>query len=264
MLSRNRLARIRREVDWIIKLPSAERKKLLSLLADEEGVSYDTVKKDLYALAYTVLPGKFPESYSDDVKDIKEAVRKGLLDKQVCESAVLIFLEHDPAFEREWADISGVNDPELDDMISLTADYVKRYVGLKAERLGWHPARKRAEEWRVLGRSVHTRLAKALDTSSQSSALASVRQFWENSLLVAQALWHRELALKALKELSLLASWDAILEAIEKDEVSLDNVTINWVSENAPNRPKSNELLKEFLSQARAFRTIMSKASKRF
>ncbi len=265
MLSQKRLFRIRREVEWILRLPSADRKTSLSLLAEKEGVEYETVKKDMYALAYAVIPGgKIPESYEADARAIREAIEKGLLDRQKCESAALIFLEHDPIFDLDRLGITGVDDPYLDEIKSLVLEYAEKTAELKAKRLGWHPARQKAELWRIAGSKIHSELPRLLESSTPEEVLKNVRRLWEENLMRAQAAWHYELALQELKKLAEHAGWDHLLEAVTRDEITLDSITVEWVKEHAPKDAESTRRLIRFLSQVTAARKIFAGRPKQF
>ncbi|GEM_PF-4943924 len=263
MLSEKRILRLRREIDWIIKLPAAGRKELLSLLSEKEGVEYETVKRDLYALAYAVLSGgSIPRSYEEDVKALKKALDAGKLDKEKCESAALIFLEHDPGFDFSRLGITGVYDPELDEVKSLVIEYAEKTASLKAARLGWHPARQKAELWRIIGAKIYSELPKAVEGARPEDVQIAVKRVWEENLVRMQAIWHYELALQSLKKLAEHAGWKEIQKAVEEDEISLDATTVNWVAEHAPKDPEATKYLARFLEQAKAGRKIFAGKAK--
>ncbi len=174
--SARRMARIKDLVETIPKELVREKLRydVLNELARRHGIDYETLKRDLYILAYAFFPKKVgtsekqvpivevPKNLRADVKTLREFARKGSIDPEKARKAAQAFLEHAP-----WVDVEritrehGIKDEEIIQRAREISKWLERVYTTRM--YGWkvHPAKAYAFAWNLMGRKIHQELENA-------------------------------------------------------------------------------------------------------
>ncbi len=181
-ISLKRLNRIRDLIETVPqKLEKGKlRYDVLNDMARRHGISYDTIKRDLYAISYAFFPQRIvdheryegplanlvdiPKSYREDVRQLRELAKKGLLDPEKGKNAAKAFLDHLPDIDKERiVRIHGITDPDIISKVEHYAKAMSRVYWYRKMFWRAHPAKAYAYAWNQMGRKIHRELENARD-----------------------------------------------------------------------------------------------------
>ncbi len=188
--SEKRLARIK---DLIETVPSELvkgklRYDILSKIASRHGVSYDTVKRDLYIISYAFVPDPISrreaslvdvwKDYKADVRELRRLASAGEIDKNKARQAGEIFLAHAPNVDKERIlEVHGIRDKDIEKLVEKYTFGVGRIYRNKIALWHAHPAKAYAFAWNIAGNKIHRELERARKLTEKLNRIAvKVRQ----------------------------------------------------------------------------------------
>ncbi len=154
------------------------RYEVLNQLASRHGVSYETIKSDMYTLAYALLEGPeygvIPKKYRNDVKRIKELVENGTINREKARRAAEVFIEHTPRIDKERITlVHGIKGKEVEKLVDEIGRYLEEIAKTRRRRWPSHPARAYAYAWNRMGRKIHQELENARDITERLMLIAN-------------------------------------------------------------------------------------------
>jgi hypothetical protein len=184
-LRKDVMERLNRLIDWVID--DRNRLKMrydsLSDFAEKNGVTYDTAKTYMYALAYATMKkpdgeattkNDVPEEHRELFESISDAIGKGRLDKAKAEDAASVFLRHSPEMDIDrFLKDAPRKDRELKEKARQVASLVERIKDGRMSRWKAHEARAYGRAWTWMGDWMHRKLPHALKQVDRIQGLAN-------------------------------------------------------------------------------------------
>lgn len=213
-LTKARLERIGRLIDWVEKTKDALRYDSLTEFAKQNKVSYETIKKDMVAVAYTIMPSEkafdwryVPKSHKKDVRNIWEAYEKDRLNPWRARNAARIFLKHTPSMDIER--LNRLYPIKSREILKFQKQIVENIEKAAEERAyaGAHIVRAYSSTWLKVGEKIHNEINRAIKQAPKEVLPQVVEDIWKANFYSSRAHRHYETFrseyLKRLKEFKL-------------------------------------------------------------
>ncbi|MCD6523300.1 MAG: hypothetical protein J7K68_06200 [Candidatus Diapherotrites archaeon] len=224
-----RLKRINALVDFISKRPDNIRYDALHQFVERynkgkpkrEWVTYETLKNDLYGLAYATidLPDGSKTTKRDvapahrsDFEKVRNAIERGLVDFEKARYASQLFLEHAPENDVErMLRVYKTDDPDIERMAQRFVKYLSWMRELREQHWNAHPARAYSMVWILAGNKIHNEIPEIIDRVYGLHRLA--KDIAKGKISVEDAIQHEALSKYARG----ITKPEQLLKRIEKE-----------------------------------------------
>jgi len=180
-------------IDTVIKKQDNLRFDTLDSFAKEHNLSYDWIKERAEVLSYASHAGDFrkiPKTLRQDVRNVREELRKGTLSLKDVQDASNILLRKTPLVDIERLNRQFLmHDEKVLGTQGKIAERVEKTMKMMTDS-GVHPVRAYNLAWSRIGRTLHHEIPKAVSAAPRDKVGNVIERIWTLGYQKAQANHH--------------------------------------------------------------------------